>query len=178
MLSRRKSALLAESLVTNLTCCALKLLAFSHLHATVLPIQVLATTAAELRELLKQGGLAAGKLRAFRDEHLDILLNKGFSTPDMLATADEAMLTEPPSLPPALRRALVAQFNPAAAPTASTGGSCSICCAQCHMLGGNTGHGCVMGLGRWAAAYELAHIVGRFSGTHTHLFLAGQHGPM
>ena len=108
----------------------------------MLPIQVLevATTAAELRELLTQGGLAAGKLRAFTDTHLDIVLNKGFSTPDMLATVDEAMLAEPPSLPPALRRALVDKFNPPA-PTASTGGSCSRRCARHQVLGGNTGHG-------------------------------------
>ena len=44
-----------------------------------------------------------------------------------------------------------------------------------------SGPGCdqlVRGLGRWAAACELAHIVGLFSGTHTHLCLAGQDGPI
>ena len=108
----------------------------------MLPIQVLkvATNAAQLRELLKEGGLAAGKLGAFRDEHLVNLLNKGFSTLDMLATADEAMLTEPTPLPPALRRALVDKFNPPA-PTASTGGSCSTCSARHEVLGGNTEQG-------------------------------------
>ena len=34
------------------------------------------------------------------------------------------------------------------------------------------------GLGKWAAACELAHIVGMFAGPQTHLSLAGQHGPM
>ena len=113
-----------------MTCCTLKPLARSHLHVSVLPIRVLevASNAAELRELLTQGGLAAGKLRAFTDEHLVHLLNKGFSTPEMLATVDEVMLREPPALPTALRRALVDQFNPATT-TASTGGNSSTCCA-------------------------------------------------
>ena len=87
----------------------------------MLPAQVLevATAPAELRELLTQGGLAAGKLRAFTDEHLGILLRKGFCMPDTLATADEDMLTEQPALPPTIRRALLSKFNPDA-PTAST----------------------------------------------------------
>ena len=141
MLSRRKSALLAESLLTNLTYCTQKLLAVGHLHATVLPLQVLevANTAAELRELLTQGGLAARKLCGFRDEHLKNLLDKGLSTLDLIATADEAVLTEPPPLPLTLRRALLAKFNPDAL-TASTGESCSTCCARHQVLGGNTGH--------------------------------------
>lgn len=81
--------------------------------------------------------MAAGKLHAFTDEHLDILLRKGFSTPDMLTTADEDMLTEQPALPPAIRRALLSKYNPDAL-TASTGESCSTCCARHQMLGGNT----------------------------------------
>ena len=36
-------------------------------------------------------------------------------------------------------------------------------------------HHLVMGLGRWAAARELAHILETFPGTYTHLFLADQH---
>ena len=84
----------------------------------------MAKTAAELREPLRQGGLEARELRGFRDEHLDILLYKGLSTLELLATADEAALKEAPLLPVTLRRALLAKFNPAA-PTASTGGSCS-----------------------------------------------------
>ena len=36
----------------------------------------------------------------------------------------------------------------------------------------------VRGLGRWTAACELADILEMFLGTHTHLVLADQHGPM
>ena len=95
----------------------------------MLLIQVLdiATNAAELRELLRRGGLAARELRGFRDEHLSTLLYKGLSTLELLATADEAVLTEPPLIPLILRRALLAKFNPDAL-TASTGASCSTCC--------------------------------------------------
>ena len=61
MLSHLQSALPAESLVTTLACCTMKLLALGQLHATVLPMQMLevATTAAELRQLLSLQGLAA-----------------------------------------------------------------------------------------------------------------------
>ena len=129
LLSHRKSALLAESLVTTLACCTLKPLALGHLQAFVLPMQMLevATTAAELRRLLRQQGLAESKLLAFRDEHMEILLSKGLSTPGMLATAREATYTEPPPLPLALREALLDKFNPDALP-AGTGRSCSTCC--------------------------------------------------
>ena len=106
-----------------MTCCALKLLALSHLHATVLPTQLLkvATNAAQLRELLKEGGLPAGQLCGFRDAHLENLLDKGLSTLQLLAKADEAVLIEPPLLPRILRQALLDKFNPAAL-TASSGG--------------------------------------------------------
>ena len=104
-------------------------LALGHLQAAVLRMQMSkgANTAAELRTLLSQAGLAASKLRGFRDKHLDNLLDKGLSTLDLLATADEAALTEPPPLPITLRRALLDKFNPGARP-AGAGGSCSICC--------------------------------------------------
>ena len=115
--------------MTTLTCCPLKQLALDHLQATVLPMQKLkvAKTPAELRRLLEQQGLEASKLLAFRDEHMEILLSKGLSTPGMLATAREAAYTEPPPLPLALREALLDKFNPGALPT-GTGGSCSTCC--------------------------------------------------
>ena len=80
----------------------------------------LASSAAELQTLLEKQGLAEDLLACFQDAVLVNLLNKGFSTPDMLATADEDMLEEPPQLSPALRRTLLEQFNP--------GGSCSTCC--------------------------------------------------
>ena len=99
------------------------------LQATVLLMQMLevATTAAELRRLLNEGGLPVGQLCGFRDAHLENLLDKGLSTLQLLAKADEAVLIEPPPLPRILRQALLDKFNPAA-PTASTGGSCSTCC--------------------------------------------------
>ena len=129
MLSHRKSALLAESLVTTLACCTVKLLALGRLHATALPMQMLkvADTAAELRQLLSQEGLAADHLNWFEDADLDNLLDKGLCTWALFATADGDDLTEPPPLPPTLRRALLAKFNPDAL-TASTGGSCPACC--------------------------------------------------
>ena len=108
----------------------------------MLPIQVLkvATNAAQLRELLKEGGLPAGQLCGFREAHLENLLDKGLSTLQLLAKADEAVLIEPPALPRILRQALLDKFNPAA-PTASTGGSCSTCCACHEVLGGITDQG-------------------------------------
>ena len=89
----------------------------------MLPTQVLkvATNAAQLRELLKEGGLPAGQLCGFRDAHLENLLDKGLSTLQLLAKADEAVLIEPPLLPRILRQALLDKFNPAAL-TASSGG--------------------------------------------------------
>ena len=129
MLSHRKSALLAESLMTTLACCTVKPLALGQLHATALPMQMLkvADTAAELRQLLSQEGLAADDLNWFEDADLDSLLEKRRCTWALLATADEAALLEPPPLPPTLRRALLAKFNPDAL-AASTGGSGSACC--------------------------------------------------
>ena len=89
----------------------------------MLPTQLLkvATNAAQLRELLKEGGLPAGQLCGFRDAHLENLLDKGLSTLQLLAKADEAVLIEPPLLPRILRQALLDKFNPAAL-TASSGG--------------------------------------------------------
>ena len=103
-------------------------LALGQLHATALPLQMLvADTAAELRQLLSQEGLAADYLNWFKDADLDNLLDKRLCTRDLLAIADEADLTEPPPLPPTLRYTLLAKFNPDAL-TASTGGSCAACC--------------------------------------------------
>ena len=124
MLSHQKSALLAESLLTTLPFCTVKLLALGQLHATALPMQMLevANTAAELRQLLSQQGLAADYLNSFKDTDVDNLLDKRLCTRDLLAIADEAVLTEPPPLPRTLRRALLAKFNPVAL-TARTGRS-------------------------------------------------------
>lgn len=58
-----------------------------------------AKNAAQLRELLTEGGLPAEQLCGFRDSHLENLLNKGLSTLQLLATADKAVLIEPTFAP-------------------------------------------------------------------------------
>ena len=72
----------------------------------------------ELRQLLAERGLADGKVAAFDDTQLQMLLDKGLVTPAMLELADMAGLGE---LPYYHAKALVDKFNPAAL-TAGPGG--------------------------------------------------------
>ena len=76
---------------------------------------------AELRQLLKEQGLAEDDILAFEDEDLQHLLDKGLRTPGSLFRADMAGLKEPPPVPHFLAKALVDKFNPAAL-TAGPGG--------------------------------------------------------
>ena len=80
-----------------------------------------ATDPAELRQLLKEQGLAEDDVLAFEDEDLQNLLDKGLRTPGMLFRANVAVLDRPPPLPPILIEALLEKFNPAAL-TAGSGG--------------------------------------------------------
>ena len=80
-----------------------------------------ANNPAELRQLLKEEGLADNLLLGFNDEHLQNLLDKGFRTRGLLNLADVAALEKPPPLLPVLTTALLLKFNPAAL-TAGPGG--------------------------------------------------------
>ena len=76
---------------------------------------------AELRQLLKEQGLAEDDILAFEDEDLQHLLDKGLRTPGTLLRATRAVLERPPPLPPIQIEALLEKFNPAAL-TAGPGG--------------------------------------------------------
>ncbi len=80
-----------------------------------------ANNPAELRQLLKEEGLADNLLLGFDDEDLQKLLDKGLRTRGLLNLADVAALERPPALLPILTTALLRKFNPAAL-TASPGG--------------------------------------------------------
>ena len=71
-----------------------------------------ACNAAEMRQLLAEEQLAQGVLIGFSERDLKVLVDKGLRTPVALCTADVAMLREPPALPEALIRLLLAKFNP------------------------------------------------------------------
>ena len=76
---------------------------------------------AELRQLLKEQGLAEDDILAFEDEDLQHLLDKGFRTPGTLLRVNVAVLERPPPLPLVQIEALLEKFNPAAL-TAGPGG--------------------------------------------------------
>ena len=76
---------------------------------------------AELRQLLKEQGLAEDDILAFEDEDLQNLLDKGLRTPGTLLRSNVAVLERPPPLPPIQIQALLEKFNPAAL-TAGPGG--------------------------------------------------------
>ena len=70
-----------------------------------------AETPADLRQVLRDEGLADGEVRAFSDSLLQDLLNKGLTTPEMLARADMAGLKEQPSIPHFLAQTNVENKN-------------------------------------------------------------------
>lgn len=66
---------------------------------------------AGMRQLLA-GNMSRGQLAAFEDKHLEMLLDKGFVTEDVLRGATMTVLREPPDLGPARSQAVLSVFNP------------------------------------------------------------------
>lgn len=66
---------------------------------------------AGMRQLLT-GTMSRGQLAAFEDKHLEMLLEKGFVTEDVLRCATMTGLREPPDLGPARSQAVLSVFDP------------------------------------------------------------------